>query len=294
MKKLIITLILSMFLGCSVDVFEGNIDRTPPEAPRNVFSITGDNEVIVAWNENRERDLDYYVVYKSSDTDGPFKFIGETYDTYFIADIPNGLTYYFAVSAVDFDGNESDLSMDDVWDTPRPEGYETYVWALIEYDIDDYENYGRCGIDFSDFKSDMTQSFDNSSNDVFFDIADGQVFMNVYNLDDTDISIYGPTEFLSDVDFVYEDTDWIESGYLPVYEDYSYVIWTWDNHFVTIRIEEVYDDLVVFSWAYQTDPGNPQLKMSVLNNKGAGNRKANPPSKSKNVQYLKVTGGDLK
>ena len=294
MKKLILTAALGLLLNCSVNVFDTDRDRTPPAEPINVFSITGDNEVIIAWDENFESDLDYYVVYKSSHEDGPYRPVGETYDTYYIEYVPNGLTYYFAVSAVDYRGNESDLSRELVWDTPRPEGHNAYAWALIQYDVDDYDNYNKCGIDFSDFESNMIQSFDNGSNDIFFDMIDGQIFINVYNIEDTDISLFGPTEFLSDVDFVYEDTDWEETGYLPVIEDFSYIIWTWDNHFVTIRIEEAYDDLVVYSWAYQTDPGNPQLKISSLKKSGSASRAADPPSVSSKTQYLKIRGGEVK
>jgi len=280
MKKLIAIIITVIFINCSVDVFNSDIDTSPPAAPRNVFSITGDNEVIVAWDDNFDEDLNYYIVYKSRYEDGPYREIGVTYDVYFVANIPNGLTYYFAVTAVDFSGNESELSRELVWDTPRPEGYNAYCWALIQIEEDEFLNFNRCGIDFSDYYSDMTQNFDNSSNDIFFDLVDNQVYLNAFNVDDTDIYMYGQTEFLSDVDFVYEDTEWDENGYLPVIEDYSYIIWTWDNHFVTIRIEEVYDDLVTFSWAYQTEQGNPQLKQMSLNDSSDNSvRISKPPMK---------------
>ena len=36
--------------------------------------------------------------------------------------VRNGETYYYAVSAYDADGNESELSPEDASDTPRPEG----------------------------------------------------------------------------------------------------------------------------------------------------------------------------
>ncbi|MFC1726080.1 hypothetical protein ACFL4T_10675, partial [candidate division KSB1 bacterium] len=285
---LILAAVLSLLISCSVNVFDTDRDRIPPAPPEYVFSITGDNEVIIAWDENLESDLDYYVVYKSSYEDGPYRPVSETYDTYFVESVPNGLTFYFAVSAVDFHGNESNLSKDLVWDTPRPEGHNSYTWALIQYGVDDYDNYNKCGIDFSDFESTMIQSFDNSSNDIYFDMIDDQIFINVYNIEDTDISLFGQTEFLSDVDFVYEDTEWDESGYLPVIEDFSYIIWTWDDHFVTIRIEEAYDDLVIYSWAYQTDPGNPQLKISSLKKSSTAVRVSNPPSLSSKKQYLKT------
>ena len=42
-------------------------------------------------------------------------------------DVRNGSTYFYAVSAYDYDGNESELSPEQVYDTPRPSGIEYYT-----------------------------------------------------------------------------------------------------------------------------------------------------------------------
>jgi len=41
---------------------------------------------------------------------------------------------------------------------------------------------------------------------------------------------------------------------------HSYIIWTRDNHFAKLRVNgfiRAYG--IVFDWAYQVDPGNPEL-----------------------------------
>ncbi len=65
--------------------------------------------------------------------------------------VSNGTTYYYAVSAVDRDGNESDLSQEAVHDTPRPAGqglrlssYETNprdsAYDFSRYTVTDYDD----------------------------------------------------------------------------------------------------------------------------------------------------------
>ena len=42
-------------------------------------------------------------------------------------DVRNGSTYFYAVSAYDYDANESELTPEQVYDTPRPSGIEYYT-----------------------------------------------------------------------------------------------------------------------------------------------------------------------
>ena len=76
--------------------------------------------------------------------------------------------------------------------------------------------------------------------------------------------MFGHTEALSDIDWVAEETEWNADGYVPLYEDYSYIVWTYDNHFVALRIKEVYRTHVIFDWAYQLVQGNPELKINQI------------------------------
>src|SRR5262249_35444434 len=104
-------------------------DVTPPAAPRGLFSVTGDGQVMLQWLANTESDLAGYRVYQSPCASGPgcpYDRIGATSATQFVAPgLAHGLTRFYAVSAVDASGNESPLSVEDVFDTPRPAGHAT-------------------------------------------------------------------------------------------------------------------------------------------------------------------------
>jgi len=258
MNRLSIILALMMLAAGCGDHVVVPVDY-PPSAPAGLYSVTGDGRAILYWNPNPEPDIDLYAVYSAERNDGYFELEDVTRNTYYTFYLPNGTTRYFAVVAVDFAGNESELSYETVWDTPRPEGHNMPVYALF-YDPQN-TNFDRCGIDFSDYMHRMIQSLDNPSNDIYIDNYEGTLFLNAFD-DDTDIAMFGLTSSLSDVDYADPDImEWDSEGYLALYEDYSYVIWTWDNHFATVRVQEVYDDMAVLEWAYQTDPGNPQLKI---------------------------------
>jgi len=40
---------------------------------------------------------------------------------------------------------------------------------------------------------------------------------------------------------------------------HPYVVWTHDNHFAKVRITDISGTSIVFDWAYQVAPGNPEL-----------------------------------
>jgi hypothetical protein len=99
------------------------LDVIPPAAPQALYSVTGDGRVTLEWVRNTEPDFSYYNVWRGPAYDGPFAKLGTTASTSYVDETAeNAVTYYFAVSAVDRSGNESDLSVEVVFDTPRPEG----------------------------------------------------------------------------------------------------------------------------------------------------------------------------
>jgi len=257
LRTIIILLAALFYLNCQ----KVYIDE-PPAAPTGLYSITGDNEVTLIWDANTEPDLEGYAVYKNGNPEGRYELIGITEDTYLTTYIPNGETWYFAVSAHDFAHNESEMSYETAWDTPRPEGHNLMVFAFMNDTLN--TNINKCALDFSDFREGMVQHLDNASNDIYIDFYEGAIYLNAWS-EDTDIYTFGHTEYLSDVDWVEEDLEWNEDGYVPLYEDYSYIVWTYDNHFVTIRVKEVYETYILLDWAYQLDPGNPELKIGLKN-----------------------------
>lgn len=85
-------------------------DMTPPDKPSKLTAVPGVDRVFLTWNENKERDLAGYHVYRSIRsgkdrdrlTDKP---LNRT--TYSDTTVKAGVTYYYVITAVDTSGNES-------------------------------------------------------------------------------------------------------------------------------------------------------------------------------------------
>src|ERR1043166_866542 len=105
--------------GC-VDHTTAPRDVTPPAAPRGVFSVTGDGQVTLHWLANTESDGVGYRIYQAPCATGsscPYDRVGSTSATQFVVTgLPDGVTRFYAVSAVDRAGNESPLSVETVFD----------------------------------------------------------------------------------------------------------------------------------------------------------------------------------
>lgn len=90
-------------------------DTTPPAAPTGLKASAGNASVALDWNDNAENDLAGYNVYRGTASGGPYgtKVNGASLVTdsnYTDATATNGDTYYYVVTAVDGNGNESDYS----------------------------------------------------------------------------------------------------------------------------------------------------------------------------------------
>ncbi len=91
----------------------GLLDLTPPAAPKNLIAEVGDGQVTLTWNPNTESDFLRYRVYGGT-TPATIQLVDSTSlitdTTRTIANLTNGTTYYYAVTAVDGALNESDFS----------------------------------------------------------------------------------------------------------------------------------------------------------------------------------------
>lgn len=101
-------------------------DTTPPEAPSGLAATSSDAEVGVEWEPSEAADLDGYNLYRDTTSISSLgermpvngsTLVAETAlaDT----DVDNGTTYYYRVTAVDENGNESGGSSE-VTATPFP------------------------------------------------------------------------------------------------------------------------------------------------------------------------------
>jgi len=241
--KLLIIASLVILTGCC-------FDDEPPAVPRGLHSTTGDEEVMLLWYENTEPDLAGYRIYRSFAPDGPYTAIGETNLDYFLDyGLANGQTYYYAITAFDSDGNESDLSYEIVYDTPRPEGFNEKI-----FNFNDYPDYA--GWNFSGY---TVVPYDGSASDFYYgyDEAGEAPYLYIGRPGGL-MQDFGYTTSLDDI--TYAPTDgWSSTGIVEAILGHVYIFWTWDNHFAKIRVTSVTTNYIIFDWAYQVDPGNPEL-----------------------------------
>lgn len=227
-------------------------DLHPPAAPRGLFSTTGDHSVVLEWLPNTERDVAGYRVYAAVCAEGPgcpYERVGTTADTrYRVSGLANGATRYFAVAAYDHHGNESDLSYEDVFDTPRPEGTDLVLRNALD-------SPAASGYDFSAF---AIRPYDDERTDVYFATAGGVPYMFA-PFTDTDIQDAGYARTLDGVDYA-PDAGWAPSGTVELILGHCYVVWTHDDHYAKFRVTAVTDTRVTLDWAYQVDTGNRELK----------------------------------
>ena len=249
----------------------------PPAAPQGLYSVTGDGQVTLTWLPNTERDVIGYRIYEApcGGPDCDYTRIaaipapaGVRYVEYVVAGLRNGQTRFFAVAAVNRAGVESDLSYDDVYDTPRPAGTGLVLGNYLAYET-------NIGYDFSAFA--RTNTIDPPA-DIFYgyfvDDLD-QVHQQIFVPDlSTDIQDAGYVSSLDAVDFAPgPDSGWSPSGTVEAVVGHAYVVWTRDNHFAKFRITAVGPAQVTLDWAYQVAAGNRELKARPASEEGAPQRR---------------------
>lgn len=84
---------------------------------------SNDNDVTAAWSPNTENDLAGYKVYRgTSSRNYDFSVVVNAPDTsIIITGLVDGVTYYFAVTAFDKVGNESEMSSEATITIPVPD-----------------------------------------------------------------------------------------------------------------------------------------------------------------------------
>lgn len=252
--------------GCDDDP----VDTQAPAVPTGVFTVTGEGVVSVYWNDLDQSDLAGYAVYRHDGTDpvhGRYHWLGDVaWDENFDEDnllhwfddfdVVDGQTYYYAVLAYDTSGNESSLSWETIDDTPRPEGYE-----VLLYDRGgDYPE--RSGFDFSRLDNGRTD-WDDPRADIFVAFDGGVPF--VYSA--------RAVVFLQDlgtIPFAAVDeaptSGYSAIGIAELIEGHTYAVAIvedpeTDVHYAKFYVYEIMAGAVEIDWAYQTDEGNPELKV---------------------------------
>ncbi|MEO5618369.1 MAG: fibronectin type III domain-containing protein [Candidatus Eisenbacteria bacterium] len=244
-------------------------DLTPPAAPRGLFSVTGDGEVELQWYANTESDVVGYRVYKGPCADGescPYDLVGATTGrSYVVSGLTNGTTRYYAVAAYDRAGNESDLTYEDIFDTPRPEGFGRALTNATDAPA-------TAGYDFSAF---TVRPWDDTRSDIYFSVAGGALRMAA-PFTDTDLQDAGYAASLDAVDYA-PSAGWSPTGTVELIVGHCYVARIESAgvyNFAKFRVTSLSGVRVVFDWAYQTDPNNGELMVAPSREEGPRVRRA--------------------
>jgi hypothetical protein len=248
--------LLVLILGCDKKVYYHGYDDVAPSRPKGLYSITGDEAVYLYWEENDERDLKGYVVYRSREENGQYKPVATVNGAEYVDDdVRNGVTYWYGITAFDYDDNESDLSYV-TYDTPRPEGWDEIIHA---YNVPPWVSVS--GFDFSQgevvpwdvARTDIFLEYDNDYGVFFLWAADYQ----------TDIQDFGYTDDIDDVDMAPDvDEGWSKLGWVEVIKGHTCLVWTRDDHYAKLRVYGFTRSYgIFFDWAWQIAPGNPELKI---------------------------------
>jgi hypothetical protein len=260
-------IVLPLVAGCSENCNEcpdpaGT--NAPPFPPVGVFSITGDGQVEICWLDNQENDVvEGYAVYRDDNNDGLYDWIADVDWTelcYTDTDVNNGDTYDYAVLAFDMMNRESDLSYEDVFDTPRPEGFNVV--------LSDYLGQSPTTSGWG-FESRSVQAWDNITTDIYFGtLTDQQTAGDVsyvFTAAGVDIQDYG---YIADADEFAVLVDWApvqgcsNLGRVEAVNHHAYIVRIndgRDNNYAKVWVKSVTKDQVTLDWAYQEDPDNPEL-----------------------------------
>jgi hypothetical protein len=261
----IISILMLMMISCGEKekVVEVPVPAScVPSPPRGVYSVNLDGTVEICWYPNYYEDnIASYTVYRGTSLSGDFFPIGEVLavspdpEQYCFEDLDtdNGIHYYYGVSAFDNSGASSELIIEEVVSgTPRPEG------QLTLYDAASLPN--QSGFDFYPSLTSTAQPYDAPTTDIYFGVSGG-TFMLIARRTGVEIQDYGYAGSMDAVG-VAPDDGWSPSRSVEAIVKHMYFLRLIEGsefHYAKLYVTAVPGSYVAFYWAFQTDPGNPDL-----------------------------------
>jgi hypothetical protein len=264
-----------LIAGCSSN--DGSGPGTPVDSPSSLSSITLDGAIALTWSDNpfvSDPDIfqNYRVYSTSYDFDNDrcgttWSLEGTTVAAEFVVGaLTNGVPKCFSVTAESVDGFESDRSPLRS-DTPRPDARNVVVYAF-------QEQSGQSGFRFwEDHDGDglvqgselgLIQSGGSGTIDFVVDrTGTGDLFLTPVRTG-TGVEYYdasAPVADLTTIDFA-ADRTYSPAGILAI-PGYGYVFEMSGGdgfkRYGAVRVTHVGQDFLILDWAFQTDPGNPEL-----------------------------------
>lgn len=264
-----------LLAACSKD--DGNGPGIAPETPATLSSTSLDGSVALVWSDNPfQADPDIfgnYRVYSTGydiDADqcgADWSVEGTTVAPEFLVGaLANGVPRCFSVTAVSVDGVESGRSPLR-GDTPRPDARNIALSAAPstpngsgfrfwdDLNDDGSVQAGELGLVRSANSPDIDFYVDRDSNgDLFLTPVRAGTGVEYYDEND-------PVEDLTSIDFA-EDRTYRTTG-IQALPGFGYVFETdGGDGFVrygAVRVQHVGTTFLILDWAFQTDPGNPEL-----------------------------------
>jgi hypothetical protein len=280
MRTWVVAAALLGVAACSSDKSTG--PGVAPPVPTHLVGTSLDGAVALTWDDNAfqadPNGFQNYRIYSTSynlDQNAcgtTWNVEGTTVAPEFIASaLTNGVPLCFAVSAVSIDGLESARS-DARNDTPRPDARNVVLYARQvqnagsgfrfwdDLNGDNVVQASELGLirNGSDPNIDFSVEWDGSGN-LFFTPARPNVTVAYYNQSAS--SHFVPD--LTSIDIAPED-GFARGGLKAVPGDgYVFQMPGGDGfaRFGAIRPQHVGQSFVIIDWSYQTDPGNPELRV---------------------------------
>jgi hypothetical protein len=266
--------VLALLAACGDD--DGNGPGVAPEAPTSLSSTSLDGSIALVWSDNPfQADPDIfgnYRVYSTSydiDADqcgSDWLVEGTTVAPEFLVGaLANGVPRCFSVTAVSVDGFESDRSPLR-GDTPRPDSRNVALSAapttvngagfrFWDDDGDGTAESGELGLVGRADSPDIDFFVDRDGNgDLFLTPVRPGTGVEYYDEND-------PVEDLTSIDFA-QDRTYRTTG-IQAIPGFGYVFETdGGDGFVrygAVRVQHVGTTFLILDWAFQIDPGNPEL-----------------------------------
>lgn len=266
---------LAVLAACSSN------DRTgpgvPPDVPATLSSTSLDGAIALTWTDNSYTsdpgNFQNYKIYSTSynldqnQCGSSWQVEGTTVAPEFVVGaLSNGVPRCFAVSAVSVDGFESDRSPLRS-DTPRPDSRNIILYATqFQPAASGFRFWDDLNADGTVQANELglVRSSAGSNIDFFVDRdGSGNLFLSPVRAG-TGVEYYdpnNPVDDLTSIDFA-EDRAYSPAP-IPANVGYGYVF-EMDGgdgfkRYGAVRLSHVGHDFLIMDWAYQTDPGNPEL-----------------------------------
>lgn len=272
--------LLALAVGCSDHNTVG--PGVPPPVPTSLSSTTLDGAIALTWNDNAYADnpgnFQNYRIYSTSynlDADqcgATFRLEGTTVAPEFIVGaLTNGIPHCFAVSAVSVDGFESDRSALRA-DTPRPDARNVVLYAFqVQSAGSGFRFWEDLNNDGTAQDSELGLVRSGGSPDIDFAVdrdVSGDLFLSPVR-SGTGVEFYdenNPTQDLSSIDFAADQV--YRTSSIRAKPGFGYVFETDGGdgfkRYGALRVTHVGREFLIVDWAFQTDPGNPELLVTRM------------------------------